>query len=107
MQAGAIQRGKAGKAPSLVVGGGNRQSANPLQRGGAVAGRQQGVDQVAGGGAGLPRIVGAEALHRLLQQFERGLRLARPVYAAQIALYQAYMDLPAPALFTALNRDTM
>lgn len=38
---------------------------------------------------------------------KRGVSLARPVYAAQIALYQAYMDLPAPALFTALNRDTM
>ncbi|MFO7853936.1 MAG: hypothetical protein R6V44_01680 [Paracoccaceae bacterium] len=37
----------------------------------------------------------------------RGIGLARPVYAAQVALYQAYMELPAPALFTALNRDTM
>ena len=35
-----------------------------------------------------------------------GVVLARPVYAAQIALYQAYLDLPNPALFTALNRDT-
>lgn len=38
---------------------------------------------------------------------KRGVSLARPVYAAQIALYQAYMDLPHPVLFTALNRDTM
>jgi len=37
---------------------------------------------------------------------KRGVVLARPVYAAQIALYQAYLDLPSPALFTALNRDT-
>ncbi len=37
---------------------------------------------------------------------KRGVRLSKPVYAAQIALYQAYMDLPNPALFTALNRDT-
>jgi hypothetical protein len=36
----------------------------------------------------------------------RGVVLAKPVYAAQIALYQAYLDLPNPALFTALNRDT-
>lgn len=36
-----------------------------------------------------------------------GVSLARPVYAAQLALYQAYMELPNPALFTALNRDTM
>lgn len=37
---------------------------------------------------------------------KRGVVIARPVYAAQIALYQAYMELPEPALFTALNRDT-
>ncbi|MCB1376398.1 MAG: hypothetical protein KDJ78_19880 [Rhodobacteraceae bacterium] len=38
---------------------------------------------------------------------KRGLVLSKPVYAAQIALYQAYLELPNPALFTALNRDTM
>ena len=38
---------------------------------------------------------------------KRGVSVARPVYAAQIAIYQAYMDLPNPALFTALNRDSM
>jgi hypothetical protein len=37
---------------------------------------------------------------------KRGVTVAKPVYAAQIALYQAYMDLPNPALFTAINRDT-
>lgn len=37
---------------------------------------------------------------------KRGVVLARPIYAAQIALYQAYLDLSNPALFTALNRDT-
>ena len=37
---------------------------------------------------------------------KRGVVIARPVYAAQIALYQAYLDRPNPALFTALNRDT-
>lgn len=37
---------------------------------------------------------------------KNGVVLARPIYAAQIALYQAYLDLPNPALFTALNRDT-
>ena len=37
---------------------------------------------------------------------KKGVVLARPIYAAQIALYQAYMELPNPALFTALNRDT-
>jgi hypothetical protein len=38
---------------------------------------------------------------------KRGVVVARPVYAAQIALYQAYLDLPNPALFTALNRDSL
>ncbi len=37
---------------------------------------------------------------------KKGVVRAKPVYAAQIALYQAYLDLPNPALFTALNRDT-
>ncbi|MCC6008858.1 MAG: hypothetical protein JJU40_14440, partial [Rhodobacteraceae bacterium] len=42
----------------------------------------------------------------------RGVSVAKPVYAAQIALYQAYMEgtVPgisaAPALFTAINKDT-
>lgn len=37
---------------------------------------------------------------------KKGVVLARPLYAAQIALYQAYLELPNSALFTALNRDT-
>ncbi len=43
---------------------------------------------------------------------KRGLMLSKPVYAAQIALYQAYMEpqVPGisetPALFTAINKDT-
>lgn len=42
----------------------------------------------------------------------KGVVIAKPVYAAQIALYQAYMEpsVPgiseAPALFTAINKDT-
>ena len=41
-----------------------------------------------------------------------GVAAAKPIYAAQIALYQAYMDagIPGlaqnPALFTAINKDT-
>jgi hypothetical protein len=32
---------------------------------------------------------------------------AKPIYAAQIALYQAYLGLTeTPALFTAINKDT-
>jgi hypothetical protein len=42
----------------------------------------------------------------------KGVAVAKPVYAAQIALYQAYMEgtVPGvsanPALFTAINKDT-
>lgn len=42
----------------------------------------------------------------------KGVAVAKPVYAAQIALYQAYMDaaIPGvaanPALFTSINKDT-
>jgi hypothetical protein len=41
-----------------------------------------------------------------------GVVVSKPVYAAQIALYQAYMDASVPglasnpALFTAINKDT-
>lgn len=41
-----------------------------------------------------------------------GVAVAKPVYAAQIALYQAYMEATvpgisaAPALFTAINKDS-
>jgi PD-(D/E)XK nuclease superfamily len=43
---------------------------------------------------------------------KKGVSLSKPVYAAQIAIYQAYMEpsVPeisaAPALFTAINKDT-
>jgi hypothetical protein len=43
---------------------------------------------------------------------KRGVTLSKPVYAAQIALYQAYMEpqVPGisetPAIFTAINKDT-
>ena len=43
---------------------------------------------------------------------KNGVAIAKPVYAAQIALYQAYMDASVPglttnpALFTAINKDT-
>ena len=42
----------------------------------------------------------------------KGVVVAKPVYAAQIALYQAYMEAQvpgisqSPALFTAINKDT-
>ena len=38
---------------------------------------------------------------------KHGVFKAKPVYAAQIALYQAYLGLTeTPALFTAINKDT-
>lgn len=37
---------------------------------------------------------------------KKGVAVARPTYAAQIALYQAYLELDAPALFQATNRDS-
>ena len=42
----------------------------------------------------------------------KGVAAAKPIYAAQIAVYQAYMDAAVPgvadhpALFTAINKDT-
>jgi hypothetical protein len=39
---------------------------------------------------------------------KHGLAVAKPVYAAQVAIYQAYLQLhESPALFTAVNADTM
>lgn len=36
------------------------------------------------------------------------LAVSKPVYAAQVALYQAYLELfENPAIFTAVNADTM
>ena len=37
-----------------------------------------------------------------------GLAVSKPVYAAQVAIYQAYLELhEQPAIFTAVNADTM
>jgi hypothetical protein len=42
----------------------------------------------------------------------KGVTVAKPIYAAQVALYQAYMEAAVPgisanpALFTAINKDT-
>ena len=46
------------------------------------------------------------------QTVEKGVRVSKPVYAVQIAIYQAYMEEQFPgisqnaALFTAVNKDT-
>ena len=39
---------------------------------------------------------------------KKGLAISKPIYAAQVAIYQAYLELHEhPAIFTALNADTM
>ena len=46
------------------------------------------------------------------QTVDKGVRVAKPIYAVQVALYQAYMEAAVPgisknpALFTAVNKDT-
>lgn len=37
---------------------------------------------------------------------KKGVQISKPIYAAQIALYQAYLDLTNPCLFTAINKNT-
>jgi len=37
---------------------------------------------------------------------KNGLRLAKPIYAAQVAVNQAYQGLTVPAVFTVLNKNT-
>ena len=49
------------------------------------------------------KALGAKGWKRLERD---GLSKAFPEYAAQVALYQAYLDVTNPALFTALNADT-
>lgn len=37
---------------------------------------------------------------------KRGLAVSKPIYMAQVAIDQAYLNLTAPAIFTALNKNT-
>lgn len=83
----------------------------------ALAGRLQGhIDGVIvagpdlGDGTGYPALwenkcLNAKAFRDLQKS---GLAVAKPIYAAQVALYQAYLGLHEhPALFTAINANTM
>lgn len=80
----------------------------------ALDGRLQGhIDGVITGGPdgfGYPALwenkcLGAKSWRELEKH---RLAVAKPIYAAQIALYQAYLGLHEhPALFTAVNADTM
>jgi hypothetical protein len=77
------------------------------------------VDGILAGGPGIPgmafpalwecKTMNAKAWR---ETSSKGVALAKPVYAAQVAVYQAYMDAAVPgiadnpALFTAINKDT-
>lgn len=51
------------------------------------------------------KCVGQKAFRELQKS---GLAVAKPVYAAQVAIYQAYLGLfDNPAIFTAVNADSM
>ena len=75
----------------------------------APAGHIDGV--IVGGPEGLPipRSGNASAGNKSWSDLDKkGLTLSKPVYAAQVAIYQAYLELHEhPAIFTALNADTM
>lgn len=91
------------------------RKANGEQFGFSVAdGRLQGhVDGViVGGPSGLayPALWESKCLgSKSWRDLEKNhLAVSKPVYAAQVAVYQAYLDLHEhPALFTAINADTM
>jgi hypothetical protein len=77
--------------------------------GGAFAGH---VDRVCTGGPlmlAYPFVIEFKALgQKSWKAIEsKGLAKAKPEYADQVALYQAYMDITNPALFFAVNCDTM
>lgn len=91
------------------------RKANGEQFGFSVAdGRLQGhVDGVIVGGPegfGYPALWEHKCLgHKSWTDLQKkGLAVSKPIYAAQVAVYQAYLELhEQPALFTALNADTM
>jgi len=76
--------------------------------GGRVQGHIDGV-VVSGAGLSVPALWECKTANakNWREMVRRGVVAAKPIYAAQIALYQAYMGLTdAPALFTAINKDT-
>jgi hypothetical protein len=84
--------------------------------GGRIAGHIDGVVIAAPSALGMacPALFEAKSMNNKSWQetAKRGLVLSKPLYAAQIALYQAYMEenFPGisqnPCLFTAINKDT-
>lgn len=78
--------------------------------GGKIKGHADGVVRRGPDGFAYPMLWENKALgSKSWKELEKHkLAIAKPVYAAQVALYQAYLDLHQhPALFTALNTDTM
>jgi hypothetical protein len=83
---------------------------------GRIAGHIDGVVMAAPSALGMacPALFEAKSMNNKSWQetAKRGLVLSKPLYAAQIALYQAYMEenFPGisqnPCLFTAVNKDT-
>jgi len=77
--------------------------------GGRVQGHADGVVVLAPNGMAVPALWECKSANAKNWRdiVKRGVRAAKPIYAAQIALYQAYLGLTeAPALFTAINKDT-
>lgn len=77
--------------------------------GGRVQGHADGVVVAAPNGMGTPALWECKSANAKNWRdiAKRGVSIAKPIYAAQIALYQAYLGLTErPALFTAINKDT-
>lgn len=77
--------------------------------GGRVQGHADGVVVAAPNGMAVPALWECKSANakNWREIAKHGVGKAKPVYAAQIALYQAYLGLTeAPALFTAINKDT-
>ena len=84
--------------------------------GGRIRGHVDGI--IAGGptipGLGFPALWECKTMNAKAwrETASKGVTIAKPIYAAQIAVYQAYMDATVPgiahhpALFTAINKDT-
>jgi hypothetical protein len=84
--------------------------------GGRIRGHVDGI--IAGGpatpGLGFPALWECKTMNAKAwrETASKGVIIAKPIYAAQIAVYQAYMDAAVsgiaknPALFTAINKDT-
>lgn len=77
--------------------------------GGRVQGHADGVVVAAPNGMAVPALWECKSANaRNWRAIEKhGVVKAKPIYAAQIALYQAYLGLTeTPALFTAINKDS-